>query len=234
MKYYCYETDTAFTLCVDDVQDARLEAVIEHMAWRKADDKFLMSYPHHAFPNQQEKELISDNFVRVGQAVFESALNGFDWKKPLEMLAEVFSKSGIEWYIVGSAGDAVRGIDVKPFDIDIVIHTRDYWRVKDICYASFPDSVIAPFTSYAGEEPLEYFVCPLKYFGRLFLAGAMIDVAGDETWNMENRKPPYEKISWNGYEIYVDALELRYKIEIARNRLDRIRAIEAYMNHGKQ
>ena len=31
-------------------------------------------------------------------------------------------ENGIEWYIVGSAGDALRGVGVKPFDIDIVVH----------------------------------------------------------------------------------------------------------------
>ena len=203
--------------------------------WRgkKSDDKFLMSYSQNAFSNQREKELISDNFSRFGQAIFESSLSGFEWEKPLEMLAEKLNENAIEWYIVGSVGDALRGVGVKPFDMDIVIHTRDYYKAKDICYLNFPDSVIAPFTE--NED-----VCPLKYFGRLFLAGAMIDVAADEIWNLENRKQgfgrftspisQYEKALWKGYDIYLESLQLRYEIEIARNRKDRIKALDEYIN----
>ena len=233
MKCYCYETDSTFTFCVENVENAQLEDVIQHMAWKKADDKFLMTFTQNAFSNQCEKELISDNFSRVGQAMFESSLSGFDWKKPLEILAQTLNENGIEWYIVGSVGDALRGVNVKPFDMDIVIHTRDYYKAKDICYHNFPDSVIAPFTD--NEE-----VCPLKYFGRLFLAGAMIDVAADEIWNLDSRQrgfgrftnpvSGYEKASWNGYDVYLENLQLRHQIEIARNRVDRIKAFEKYMN----
>lgn len=226
MKCYCYETDSKFIFCVEDVESAQLEDVIQHMAWGKTDGKFLMSYPQHAFSNLRDKELINGNFTRLGQVMFESVLLGFDWEKPLELLAQKFKENGIEWYIVGSVSDTVRGVDVKPFDLDIVIHTRDYYKAKDICYFNFPDSVIAPFT---GNQK----ICPLRYFGRLFLAGALIDIAADEKWNLENRQPKYEKVSWNGYDVYIESLQLRYQTEINRKREDRIKAINEYMNQGK-
>jgi len=233
MKCYCNETDTMFIFCVEEVKNAPLEDVIQHMAWKKDGGKFLLSYPQNAFSNQSEKELISSNFSRCGQAVFESSLSGFGWKKPLELLARTFNENKIEWYIVGSIGDLLRGVDVKPSDMDIVINTRDFFMAKDICYQNFPDSVIAPFTDNQD-------TAPLRYFGRLFLAGAMVDIAADEEWNRENRqqefrwfKNPisgYEKTSWNGFKIYVESLQLRYQIEIARNREDRIKAFEKHLN----
>ena len=232
MKCYCYETDSAFIFCVEDVENTQLEDVIQHMAWKKTNGKFLVSYTHNAFSNQREKELISNNFSRLGQTMFESPLLGFDWKKPLEILAQKFNENGIEWYIVGSIGDALRGVNVKPGDIDIVVRTTDYYKVKDICYFNFPDSIIMPF---AENENIN----PLKYFGRLFLAGAMIEVAADETWNLESRQQgfwgfsnlisKYEKVTWNGYDLYLESLQLRHKIEIARNREDRIKAFNEYM-----
>ncbi|NLA86152.1 MAG: hypothetical protein GX847_02485 [Clostridiales bacterium] len=230
MKCYCYETDSAFIFCVEDVENAQLEGVIQHMAWRKIDGKFLLSYPHSAFSDQREKELVNSNFSRLGQVMFEKLLSGIDWETPLEMLAQKFNETGIEWYIVGSAGDALRGVDAKPFDIDIVVHTRDYYKAKDICYLNFSDSVIAPFT---GCEDIN----PSKYFGRMFLAGAMIEVTADEIWDLESRRPEhkktvwcgyehseYEKIVWRGYSIYLESLQHRYQIEIARNRQDKIKA----------
>lgn len=64
----------------------------------------------------------------------------------------------------------------------IVINTKDYYKAKDICYLNFPDSIIAPFT---GSDEIS----PLQYFGRMFLAGAVIEVAADETWDLESRRP---------------------------------------------
>ena len=226
MKCYCYETDSTFVFCVEDVENAQLEDVIQHAAWKKNDGKFLLSCSQYEFSDFREKELVSKNFTRLGQAMFESMLLGFDWEKPLEMLAQKFNENGIEWYIVGSVGDTVRGIAVKPGDMDIVVHTRDFNKVKEICYSNFPDSVVLQFLDNQK-------LCPLRCFGRLFLAGALVDIAADETWNLENRQPKYEKVSWNGYDLYIDSLKLRYQIEKARNRTDRIQAIEEFMNRGE-
>jgi hypothetical protein len=62
------------------------------------------------------------------------------------------------------------------------------------------------------------------------LAAGLIEIAADIKWNLEHRQPKYEKISWNDCDVYVDDLQLRYKTEIVRNRKDRIKAIEEYMN----
>jgi len=239
MKCYCYETDTAFVFCVEDAENAQLEDIILQKAWVKTDGKFLMSFPRSVFSNQREKTLISNNFSRLGQAVFESSLSGIEWEKPFEMLAQKLNENEIEWYVVGSVCDTLRGINVAPSDIDIVVLTRDYFKAKDVCYHNFPDSLIAPFME--NNDP-KYFVCPLKYFGRLFLAGAMIEVAADEIWDLESRRPErkiavwrdydhsgYEKIIWRGHNIYVEALQHRYQIEKARNREDRIKAFGKYI-----
>ena len=237
MKCYCYEADSKFFFCVEDVENKKLEEIIQHLAWKKADGKFLASYSQNAFSNQREKELISDNFSRFGQAMLEASLSGFDWKKPLALFAKKFNENGIEWYIVGSVGDALRGVDIKPFDIDIVVHTKDFYKAKDICYYDFPDSVIIwPFAD--GEK-----TNPLQYFGRLFFAGALIEVAADETWNLESRQkgfwkftPPisqYEKASWNGHDVYLESLQLRLQIEMARNRKDRVKALKKYLRRTK-
>ena len=86
-----------------------------------------------------------------------------------------------------------------------------------------------------------YFINPLKYFGRMFLAGALVEVTADEIWNSESRRhehknavwaryehSEYEKTMWNGYSICLESLQHRYQIEVARNRKDRIRAFEEY------
>ena len=51
----------------------------------------------------------------------------------MTQITRKFNEAGIEWYLIGSAGDAVRGVAIKPGDIDIVVHTRDYQKAKDVC-----------------------------------------------------------------------------------------------------
>ncbi|MCL2639178.1 MAG: hypothetical protein FWD48_12535 [Oscillospiraceae bacterium] len=237
MRCYCYETDSEFFFCVEGVENTQIEDAIQHMAWVKTDGKFVRAYPQSAFSNQDEKQLISDNYVRLGQAFFESSFVGFDWEKPLKLVAQQFSTNGIEWYIVGSVGDAVRGVDVKPFDIDIVVHTRNFNIAKDICFSAFPDSIIAPFDTQG--------TLFLQCFGRMFLAGVMVEIVADERWNLDYRQsenknsvwrdngytqPEYIKTVWRGYDLHLETMQHRYETEMKRNRTDKIKAIEEYLN----
>ena len=235
MNCYCYETDSEFIFCVENVGNAHLEDAIEHMAWSKVEDKFIRSYPLSAFSNENEKERISCNFARLGQAMFESSVEGIDWAKPLSLVAQQFLASRIEWYIVGSVCDAIRGVNVQPFDVDIVVHTRDFLKAKDICISSFADEVIAPFDT----QGTLYLQC----FGRMFLVGAMVEIVADERWNADYRQseksvwrdygytqPEYVKTVWNGHEIYLESIQHRHQAETLRSRADRIKAIEDYMD----
>jgi len=211
-----------FIFCVEDVKNAQIENLIQEYYWKKSGDKFILSLAQHEI-NPYDKELMNKNFTCLGQAAFESRLSDCDWEKPLELLARKFNENEIEWYIIGSVCDAIRGVAVKPGDMDIVVHTRDFAKVKEICYTCVSDSVIFPFLDNQK-------LCPLRCYGRLFLSGAWIEIAADENWNIENRQSKYEKIVWRGHDIYVESLQHRYQVEIARNRMDRIKAIEKYMN----
>lgn len=73
----------------------------------------------------------------------------------------------------------------------------------------------------------------LQYMARMFVCGALFEIAVDEQCNMENRKPKVRKVFMAGYDFYIDDLQLRYKIEIAREREDRIKVIEEYMNRNE-
>jgi hypothetical protein len=135
------------------------------------------------------------------------------------LLAEKFSENGIEWYIIGSVSEAVLGVNVKPHDIDIIVHTKDFYKVKSI----FPECVVEPFVDNKG-------IWLVRYFGRLCLDGALVDIAADDKMNLENHQHQYEKVSWNGCDVFIEPIQDRYKVEIQRDRKDRIKAIEEYMN----
>lgn len=227
MKCYCNEADKSLLFCIENVENVKLENAIQQAGWKRNGNRFSLLCPHYKNSNACDKELISGNFSRLGQAMFQSMLSDFDWEIPLQLLAQKFAEQRVEWYLIGSVSDIARGIVVKPHDIDIVVHTKDFHKVRDICYTDFSESVILPFLD-------DQKLCPLRCFGRLFLAGVLVEIAADEKWNFENRQQKYEKLVWNGYDLYVEALSLRYQIEISRNRKDRIKAFNEYKNQIEQ
>lgn len=216
MKCYCYETETEFIFCVEDA-DIKFEDNLQAALWKKTDKKFIKAYPKEMDDgvDAKDKELVKRNFARLGQLMFEGV---FDWKKVLLLLAQKLSDNGIEWYIIGSASEAVLGVNIKPHDIDIIVHTRDFYKVKSI----FPDYIVEPFVDNKG-------TWLVRYFGRLCLDGALLDIAADEKMNLENHQ--YDKVSWNDYDIFIEPLQVRYQTELDRNRKERIKAIEEYMKN---
>jgi hypothetical protein len=56
-------------------------------------------------------------------------------------------------------------------------------------------------------------------------------VCADEKMNLENHQ--YDKTTWNNYDVYIEPLQVRYQLELQRNREDRIKAMEAYRKSRK-
>jgi len=219
MKCYCYETETAFIYCVEDAEGKIYENLQADPYWTKTDDgKFVKIYPTDTgwddawYADPAYKNAIVNNFARLGQSWLEGV---FDWETVLLFLAKTFAENEIEWYIIGSAGDAVRGVDIKPHDIDIAVHTKDFYKVKDL----FREYTVEPL----GDNKGSWLV---RFFGKLCVDGASVDVAADDKiYNQD----AYEKVLWNGYDVYAEPLRDRYEVEIQRGRQDRITAIEKHM-----
>jgi len=217
MKCYCYETEIEFIFCVEDA-DMKFEDNLKAAWWKKIDKRFIKVYPKEMDDgvDGEDKEIIKRNFARLGQSMFEGI---FDWKKVLLLLAQKFADNRIEWYIIGSTSEAVLGVNINPHDIDIIVHTRDFYKVKSI----FSDYVVEPFVDNKG-------TWLVRYFGRLCIDGAIVDIAADEKMNLENHQHQYDKVSWNDYDIFIEPLQVRHQTELDRNREERIMGIEEYMN----
>ena len=212
MKCFCYETESALILCVENVEK-KYKDTIRAAYFQEIDHTFIKTFPKDA----NGKELVEKNFPVLGEAMFKSES---DWKKALLVFAEKCSCSQVAWYITGSVSEALIGVNINPHDIDIVIHTKDFYRLKNL----FSDFVVEPFSDLKD-------TWVVRFFSRLCINGVMIDIASDESRNFENHE--YSSVSWNGYEIFAEPLHVRYQIELSRNRTDRIKAIEEYRNHTK-
>lgn len=207
MKCYCYENESEFVFCVENADD-KLGKIIEAAWYDKVGNKYFKKYPNTI----NDKKLLINNFSRLGESMFSG--NG-DWKKALSKFAEKCYEQNIDWYITGSVSESVMGVDISPHDIDIVSHVKDFFKIKDI----FSDYLIEPFVDNGG-------TWIVRYFGRLCIDGVMIDIVADDNRNEENH--PYESVQWNGYIVKAEPIQERYKIEIQRNRKDRIKAFEEY------
>jgi hypothetical protein len=208
MKCYCEETNDKFTFILENVEKEFIEN-IEH-AWFKLDNG---KYTKEYLNNFDDKEIIKNNFKRLGEEMFQSK---GDWKKVLQLLAKKCLENNIEWYITGSISEAVLGVEIIPHDIDFITHERDFYKVKEL----FIDYIVEPFIDNKG-------TWVVQYFGRICINGVIVDVAADKKMNSENYD--YKKILWEGYLLNIEQLEKRYEIEKQRNRVERINKIEEYM-----
>ena len=208
MKCYCIETKDKFIFCVENAEMEFVEN-IKHAWFRLDNDKYIKEYPN----NFDDKEIIKNNFKRLGEEMFKSKGN---WKKSLRLFVKKCFENNIEWYITGSISEAIIGVDIIPHDIDIIIHERDFYKVKEL----FLNYMVEPFVDNKG-------TWVVQYFGRLCINGVMFDIASDKKMNSENYD--YEDRKWENYQIKIEPLLRRYEIEKGRNREERIKMIEEYM-----
>lgn len=214
MKCYCNITESALTLSVNQVEPEYEKNLVA--AWyEKTNTGYQKIYPMTDKENgvsDKDIKIVSNNFSKLGPFMFRGDL---DWEKALLTISKKFSENNIEWYIFGSVSDAIRGVKITPHDIDIIVHTKDFFKVKDV----FSDCVVEPFIDNKGNWIV-------RYFGRISMDNSYIDVVAAEHLNLENHQ--YDKVSWNGNDILIELFENRYQLELKRNRPERLKAMNEY------
>lgn len=213
MKCTTYICDGNLVLCVEDIPSSTIEETVKAAYFQKEDGKYVKKYPS----NIQECSLIQKNFPLLAKGMFTG--EKYNWENALIIFANICRENSIRWYITGSCCEAVRGMPLKPHDIDVYIHTDDFYFVRDV----FPNCVIEPFLDLGD-------TWAVRYFGRLCIEGVMFDIAADESANESNHI--YDTLKWNGYDLLIEPLNLRYEIEKQRRRQERIDMIEKYICRG--
>jgi len=139
MRSSTFIEDDAFVLCVEDVPPS-LVAVIEGAYFQRDGERFVKRYP----ASVDDQDVVAANFPRLAPAMFTAETA--DRESALETFANRCADAGVEWYATGSVCDALRGIAVTPHDLDLVTHTRDFWRARDI----FRSEMVEPFVDNGG------------------------------------------------------------------------------------
>jgi hypothetical protein len=88
------------------------------------------------------------------------------WQEGLKSFCSIIYETDIDWWLTGSCATCIRGIELKPHDIDIMVKSE------------YLDEVIELFSDYIIEPIIDTNGWIIKYFGVVFLH-SRIDLAFD-------------------------------------------------------
>ena len=147
----------------------------------------------------------------------------------LVWIADQHAEAGIDWWLTGSAALYVRGIDLLPHDIDVMTYL---WQAEAI------GSVVAPSIVEPFQRVSDWVV---KGFG-VIDRGVRVDYAFEpEAW-VDGQGivdfGPYaeqhlEEARWRGRVFRVPEVTTHIWPNEARDRLDRVALIRAYLRRGE-
>lgn len=176
-------------------------------------------------------DLVTDdirrNFSRSAKDMFDQ-IGGFaavPWERALELFAGLARAASIDWWLTGSGALAVRGLAVRPHDLDIMLFSADMARVR----SALAQHIVEPIIPTSGWV--------MKHFGVAFLE-ARLDLAFDPEPAVDSPEPvdfgPYalerlETVAWHGFDLRVPPASLHLTSNRRRGRLDRVALIEEYL-----
>ena len=137
-----------------------------------------------------------------------------DWEKALDYFCVKARESHIDFCLIGSVTASIRGVNIIPHDIDIIVNVKDFWKARD----AFKDNIFKPFAEYAEGV--------VNYFGKILVNDVVIDISA-KPHNMYGRHT-IEMLCWNGHIIKSQTLELLQKVYQKNNRLEYSKAIDEY------
>jgi hypothetical protein len=146
------------------------------------------------------------------------------WSRTFRDLLHRADEARVQFAVVGSVALAIRGVDVRPADIDVLTTTKG----ADALAESYQDALVVPLATTAG----------FGRFGRAFTGGIRVEWLGNPARVQEGPWPlaaagwsiasPFEEIWWESRFLRVPPLELQRRVEVQRQRPDRVAAIDEY------
>ena len=207
---------------INDLDPKYHRAVID-LYFGHMEEGFAKSFPKDT-PNLDR---IYQNFGRYAEEMILQAakFKPVQWDKSLLAFMKIIRDEKINWWLVGSAALAVRGIDIAPRDIDLVVDGASAVRLGDLLL----DYLVEPVLSSEGWIA--------RWFGRAFLH-ARLEWVGDvnddvDKPNVTDFGPEAiersEVIKWHGNVILVPPLDLQLQVSERRGLLDRVEKIRHFL-----
>lgn len=144
--------------------DPKYEPILQLCFYQRVNNGYIKAYPRKArYINR-----MMERYATYAQQMFDQLgyFAPIPWEKALEQFCSRMEHSGIRWWLTGSYAACVRGINLQPHDIDIMIDSKDV----DIMTERFKDVLIEPIVDTNGWLT--------KDFGVVFM-DVRIDIASD-------------------------------------------------------
>jgi hypothetical protein len=165
------------------------------------------------------------NFERLIEPWLRQAagLDEVPWQEALAVVCQRLNDAEVDWWLVGSAALAVRGVAVTPGDLDLVVSGADARRVGDLLL----DGLVEPVA------PADWFC---DWWGRAVLGARVEWVGGLRPASDQPVVSDFglvaaahlEVVRWRSWEIRVPPLTLQRAASVRRGLGDRVRLIDAF------
>jgi hypothetical protein len=146
------------------------------------------------------------------------------WAGPLDDLLRRAGQARVPLAVVGSVALAVRGVDVRPGDIDVITTIEGADALAD----SYQETLVMPLDTWPG----------FGRWSRAFTGGIRVEWLGNPPRAQEGPWPLagsawsilslFEEVSWENWILRVPPLDIQRQVEVHRQRPDRVAAIDEY------
>lgn len=199
---------------------------VERLGYRGFGDWWGREYPAesaHLEPAWRTFRTHAERMVR--QAAGQEPV---PWRDALRMLCARTADSGVRWWLVGSAALAVRGVEVRPGDVDVVCSAADAHRLGDLLADDLIEPVAAPVNE-AGDWIGEW-------WGRAFV-GARVEWVGGVYPAMDQPQVTdfgavalarSEPVAWEDWRVWVPPVAMQRAVSVRRGLRTRVAAIDAF------
>ncbi|MFM7320608.1 MAG: nucleotidyltransferase domain-containing protein [Armatimonadota bacterium] len=221
MRIRILERDGALVYQVVDRGD-HTDETLASMLYQPSGATFERAYPPGLlFPHDRASLEARANRFLAREAQGAPTREAFE--SALERVCDRHREAGVEWWLAGSAALAVRGLDVRPHDIDVLTSLSQLERLVPVV----EPEVVEPFHDSTGWVVRGFGVVDAGYrVDYAFDPEPWVDAAGPVDFG-PTAAGSLEVVRWHGREIRVPPLALHVPSNRARGRDAVVAAIEA-------
>jgi len=230
MDCYITETDDTYEYKVEDVPPEYRDT-LSHFFFSEVENGYQKIYQKSTLMFPHDISILIRNFQEGLPRMIRQFLDveSMKWETVLEETIQILDRYEINWWLAGSAACSARGIAISPHDLDIMTYRSEIGKFEK----AFADTTIEPF-----HHVTDWIV---KGFGVAFLGGRV-----DFAFEPEDASDDYgrldcgvyasnhlEEIEWNRHSIRVPPIELHIQANAGRNRTERVKLIESYIEQNR-
>lgn len=226
MKVAFDEKDGTVRYLVSDFED-KYERLLETSFYEKTNEGYAKRYPAKSkYLDRMMRRYSEFAHLMFDQLCYFAAV---PWEKGLDEFCALLAGSGVDWWLTGSCAACVRGVPLRPRDIDVIVDSSDVPALTEL----LKDALIEPIADTNGWLT--------KDFGAVFLH-CRIKIASDPSPALDSPEPadcgPHarsllETVHWRGHAIKVPPLELQIGVNRARGRVDRVELMERFLSGAR-